>query len=86
MHVLLVHGLGRSPLSMYGLARFLRRQGHSCQLFRASLAPVRTLADVLDWARSRHPPATIDQIVTQDEFTHDVVLPLGDRWIAFDVT
>jgi hypothetical protein len=33
MHVLLVHGLGRSPLSMYGLARFLRRQGHSCELF-----------------------------------------------------
>jgi hypothetical protein len=56
------------------------------ETLRASLAPVRTLADVLDWARSRHPPATIDQIVTQDEFTHDVVLPLGDRWIAFDVT
>jgi len=28
MQLLLVHGLGRTPLSLAGLSRFLRRQGH----------------------------------------------------------
>ncbi len=33
MRVLLVHGLGRSPVSLHGLARALRRTGHSTRLF-----------------------------------------------------
>ena len=32
MHVLLVHGLGRTPLSLTGLARDLRRAGHHTEL------------------------------------------------------
>lgn len=33
MRVLLVHGLGRTPVSLQGLARALRRAGHSTRLF-----------------------------------------------------
>lgn len=33
MRVLLVHGLGRTPASLQGLARALRRAGHSTRLF-----------------------------------------------------
>lgn len=33
MRVLLVHGLGRTPISLQGLARSLRRAGHATQLF-----------------------------------------------------
>ncbi|WP_026100624.1 triacylglycerol lipase [Synechococcus sp. PCC 7336] len=33
MEVLLIHGLGRSPLSMLGLARHLQRSGYSTELF-----------------------------------------------------
>lgn len=33
MRVLLVHGLARTPLSMYRLARALRRAGHTTQTF-----------------------------------------------------
>lgn len=33
MRVLLVHGLGRTPASLQGLARSLRRAGHSTRLF-----------------------------------------------------
>jgi pimeloyl-ACP methyl ester carboxylesterase len=32
MHVVLVHGLGRTPLSLVGLARELRRAGHRTEL------------------------------------------------------
>jgi pimeloyl-ACP methyl ester carboxylesterase len=33
MNVLLVHGLGRTPLSLFGLASYLRRAGHRTQFF-----------------------------------------------------
>ena len=32
MRVLLIHGLARSPLSLAGLARELRRDGHHTEL------------------------------------------------------
>ena len=43
---------------------------------RLELGERRTLADVLDWARSQRPPRTIHGIVTQDEYTHDSGLSL----------
>ena len=47
----------------------------------------RTLADVLTWARARTPPVSITEIITQDEYTHDVVLPRGPRqYLAYDTT
>lgn len=33
MNILLVHGLGRTPLSMWGLARALQQAGHTTELF-----------------------------------------------------
>jgi hypothetical protein len=52
---------------------------------RLELGERRTLADVLDWARSRRPPRTIHEIVTQDEYTHDILVELAPRlWLAFD--
>lgn len=53
---------------------------------RASLARVHTLDDVIAWARSQQPKVAIDEIVTQDEYTHDVLVSLGAQWLAFDVT
>lgn len=51
----------------------------------ALVASHRTLADVLAWARAR--AAAIADIVTQDEYTHDVVLPLdAERYLAYDTT
>lgn len=51
----------------------------------ALVATQRTLADVLAWARARG--ASIADIVTQDEYTHDVVLPLdAERYLAYDTT
>jgi hypothetical protein len=52
---------------------------------RLELGERRTLADVLDWARAQHPPRTIHEIVTQDEYTHDILIELEPRiWLVFD--
>lgn len=46
-----------------------------------------TLAAVLEWARDQTPPRMVTEIVTQDEYTHDVVLPFdGSHFLAFDAT
>ena len=46
-----------------------------------------TLADVLAAGRTMQPPLNVSEIVTQDEYTHDVVLPLGPRqYLAYDTT
>jgi hypothetical protein len=53
----------------------------------AAVDSLRTLADVLAWARSTTPVATIVEIITQDEYTHDVVLErAGEPYLAFDTT
>ena len=53
----------------------------------AALSQRRTLADVLTWAREQDPPRAVAEIVTQDEYTHDVVLPFdGSHFLVFDAT
>ena len=65
------------------------------ELGRARLAPHEaraigdcpTLADVLAFGRGLVPARAPSEIVTQDEYTHDVVLPLdAQRWLVFDTT
>ena len=46
-----------------------------------------TLGDVLAWARAQAGPWLVAEIVTQDEYTHDVVLEASGRpYLAFDTT
>jgi hypothetical protein len=46
-----------------------------------------TLADVLQWAREQTPARAINEIVTQDEYTHDVVVRFdGSHFLVFDAT
>jgi hypothetical protein len=52
-----------------------------------AIQPLRTLADVLAWSRVQAPPLSVVEIVTQDEYTHDVVLASDGRpYLAFDTT
>ena len=54
---------------------------------RHQVQPLRTLGDLLDWARQLTPPAPAPIVVTQDEYTHDVLVPYaGGRWLDFDTT
>jgi hypothetical protein len=48
---------------------------------------LQTLADVLAWAPKQVPARSVAEIVTQDEYTHDVVLEASGRpSLAFDTT
>ena len=52
-----------------------------------AIQDLRTLADVLAWAPTQAPPRSVAEIVTQDEYTHDVVLEASGRpYLAFDTT
>jgi len=52
-----------------------------------AIKDLRTLADVLAWAPTQTPARSVAEIVTQDEYTHDVVLEAGGQpYLAFDTT
>jgi hypothetical protein len=56
-------------------------------VFQSELKDQRTLGDVLDWLRAQTPPRSVTDILTQDEYTHDVVVHWSDhRYLAFDAT
>lgn len=53
----------------------------------AELRGRRTLGDVLAWCREQLPPRGVATVVTQDEYTHDVLVAWNDRaWLVFDTT
>ena len=55
--------------------------------FRIALRDLRTLGPVLDWLRVQDPPRIVREIITQDEYTHDVIVPWSERLVlVFDAT
>jgi hypothetical protein len=65
-----------SPIADRDLARF-----------RIALRELRTLGGVLGWMTAQDPPRSVADIVTQDEYTHDVVVPWSERLVlVFDST
>jgi hypothetical protein len=55
--------------------------------FRLALRDLRTLGPVLEWLRTQEPPRSVGDIVTQDEYTHDVIVPWSERLVlVFDAT
>ncbi len=47
----------------------------------------RMLEQVMQWAFARVPPAELQTVITQDEFTHDIVLRLTpELFLNFDAT
>lgn len=54
------------------------------------LAKHKTLAQVLIWANTKPKkdflPQIVAEVVTQDEFTHDVVIPYKDLFLVYDTT
>ncbi|HEY4244522.1 MAG TPA: hypothetical protein VGM88_32130 [Kofleriaceae bacterium] len=46
-----------------------------------------TLAELIPWGLAQHPPAIIEDVIVQDEYTHDVLLPRGDgTYLVYDTT
>lgn len=53
----------------------------------AALRTQATLSDVMAWGRSLTPPRSPSEIVTQDEYTHDIVFELrADCFLVYDTT
>jgi len=53
---------------------------------QAEFAEYCTLADLMAWCARQAPRAHIDEIISQDEYTHDVILPFGAVFLSFDTT
>ncbi|WP_428267620.1 hypothetical protein [Haliangium sp.] len=46
-----------------------------------------TLAEVIRWGVAQKPPCVVVDVVVQDEFTHDVILPYRDGLhLVYDTT
>ena len=54
---------------------------------RVTLEKLVTLGDVMKWGLAQTPPRSPVEIVTQDEYTHDVLLEWqADCYLVFDTT
>jgi hypothetical protein len=57
---------------------------------RARLAAIvalqSSLQSVLDWGRQQTPCVDIESILTQDEYTHDVLIPFEGRYLVYETT
>lgn len=57
---------------------------------QAELAKHKRLGDVLKWANSKPKEdvigQTVAEVITQDEFTHDIIVPYRDLFLAYDTT
>ena len=55
--------------------------------FERELHARHALGEVLEWLRAQRPERHVADIVTQDEYTHDVIVRWDDEsWLAFDTT
>lgn len=52
----------------------------------AIVAPQSSLESALNWSRAQRPPVDIASILTQDEYTHDVLIPFEGRYLVYDTT
>jgi hypothetical protein len=56
----------------------------------SEIADHKGLRDVLAWAatkpNSELHPQIVAEVITQDEFTHDVIIPYKDVFLVYDTT
>jgi hypothetical protein len=54
------------------------------------LEPHSSLTQVLAWASTKPKgdvhPQTVAEVITQDEYTHDVIVPYRDVFLTYDTT
>ena len=57
------------------------------QRLAREVAEQSTLGHVLEWGLAQKPVRRVEEIVTQDEYTHDVLVPLAPPlYLAYDVS
>ncbi|HXJ29938.1 MAG TPA: hypothetical protein VNG35_04840 [Gemmatimonadales bacterium] len=52
----------------------------------SAIADQTTLEQAIDWARTLTPPRAVESVLTQDEYTHDVLIPYGSRYLVYDTS
>jgi len=53
----------------------------------ATFGAFTTLGALLDWGRRADPPVSVETIVVQDEYSHDVLIPLpAGRYLVYEAT
>ena len=45
-----------------------------------------SLERALTWGRAQRPRVDVESILTQDEYTHDVLIPFEGRYLVYDTT
>jgi len=72
------------------IANLAKLPGDEFAALCAELAEHKTLGRVLTWANGKPKgeflPQTVAEVVTQDEFTHDVIIPYKDLFLVYDTT
>ena len=71
------------------MSRELRVVGEVSGELAARAAPATrldTLEDILRFGFAQRPVWELADVVVQDEFTHDVVVPWRGHWLVFDTT
>jgi microcompartment protein CcmL/EutN len=69
----------------------LEVHGHVAEAAREAIeiatASHRTLEDVIQWALAQRPPARIEDVLKQDEYTQDVLVASADGlYLVYDTT
>lgn len=71
------------------LKNYSNLSGVDLAMLEDSVAEHRTLGNVLAWA-GRVPgkflPHIVAEVVTQDEYTHDVIVPYDGLYLVYDTT
>ncbi len=66
------------------------RRPESIAEIEDEIAAHKGLTEVLAWAATKPKsdvhPQTVAEVITQDEFTHDVIVPYRDVFLVYDTT
>jgi hypothetical protein len=71
---------------MIPLIDYARLEASERDLLARAIAGHTTLERALDWARMLTPPRGVESVLTQDEYTHDVLIPYGSRYLVYDTS
>ncbi len=71
---------------MIPLTDYARLETGARDALASAISDHTTLERALHWARTLTPPRGVEAVLTQDEYTHDVLIPYGSRYLAYDTS
>ncbi|HEX6738366.1 MAG TPA: hypothetical protein VF310_08850 [Vicinamibacteria bacterium] len=75
------------PARSIPLADFAGLSAEEREALARIVAAHQGLDDVFAWGRRQSPPVHPADVIKQDEFTHDVLVPLPEgRWLVYGTT